>query len=160
MPNTVQNGYSRELEMNSEQAFAETPFVDSRLHEQEEPLHELPLNETFTGSWEFTTPFLPGESTEAGESEAAAPEVAEFSEITAELKDTLFREALEQLTDEALEAHGAQIAGEYGDRETRDLTAERLLNELFAPLAVGLGVALLGVEGLFSASVPGPKGLG
>jgi hypothetical protein len=135
MPNSIQNGYSGEMEMYSEQVFAETPFVDSRLHEQEEPLHELPLSETFTGNWEFTTPFLPGESKEAGEAEAAAPEVAEFSEITAELKDTLFREALEQLADEALEAHSAQLAGEYGNRETRDLTAERLLTDHFEPLA-------------------------
>jgi hypothetical protein len=135
MPQGIQNGYSQELEMYNEQAFAETPFVDSRIHEQEEPLHELPVGETLTGNWEFTTPFLPGESTEASESEAATPEVSEFSEMAAELKDTLFREALEQLADEAMEAHASQIAGEYGDRETRDLTAERLLNEHFEPLA-------------------------
>jgi hypothetical protein len=135
MPHTVQDGYSGETEAYGEQAFAETPFVDPRIHEQEEPLHESLLEETLAGNWEFTTPFLPGESTEAGESEAAAPEVAEFSEITAELKDTLFREALEQLADEALEAHSEQLAGEYGDRETRDSTAEHLLNEHFEPLA-------------------------
>src|SRR5580704_5325697 len=135
MPHTVQDGSSGESEAYGEQAFAETPFVDPRIRELEEPLHESLLEETLTGNWEFTTPFLPGESTEAGESEAAAPEVAEFSEITAELKDTLFREALEQLADEALEAHSEQLAGEYGDRETRDLSAERLLNEHFEPLA-------------------------
>jgi hypothetical protein len=135
MPHTVHNGYSEETEAYSEQSFAETPFVDSRVHEQEEPLHKATLGEMFQGNWEFTTPFLPGESPEAGESEAIAPEVAEFSEITAELKDTLFREALEQLADEALEAHADQLAGEYGDRETRDFTAERLLNEHFEPLA-------------------------
>ena len=135
MPHTVQDGSSGESEAYGEQAFAETPFVDPRIRELEEPLHESLLEETLTGNWEFTTPFLPGESTEAGESEAAAPEVAEFSEITAELKDTLFREALEQLADEALEAHSEQLAGEYGDRETRDATAEHLLNEHFEPLA-------------------------
>src|SRR5260370_40958327 len=115
MPHTVQNGYSGETEVYGEQSFAETPFVDPRVGEQEESLHESTLGEMLAGNWEFTTPFLPGESTEAGESEAAAPEVAEFSEITAELKDTLFREALEQLADEALEAHADQLAGEYGD---------------------------------------------
>jgi hypothetical protein len=135
MPHTVQNGYSEETEAYGEQSFAETPFVDPRVGEQEEPLHESTLGEMLAGNWEFTTPFLPGESTEAGESEAAAPEVAEFSEITAELKDTLFREALEQLADEALEAHADQLAGEYGDRETRNFTAERLLNDHFEPLA-------------------------
>ncbi len=31
--------------------------------------------------------------------------------------------------------HADQLAGEYGDRETRDLAAERLLNEHFQPLA-------------------------
>jgi hypothetical protein len=135
MPSTVQNGYVGESEAYREQAFAETPFVDPRLHQQEEPLRESLVDETLTGDFEFTTPFLPGESTEAGEAEAAAPEVAAFSEITTELKDSQFREALEQLADEALEKHSEQLAGEYGDRETRDLSAERLLNEHFEPLA-------------------------
>src|SRR5579863_8361757 len=135
MLSPVHNGYAGEAEAYAEQAFSETPFVDPRIHEQEEPLHETYAGESFSGNWEFTTPFLPGESSEAGETEAAAPEVAAFSEITAELKDTLFREALEQLADEAVEAHAEQLAGEYGDRETRDLEAERLLNDHFAPLA-------------------------
>src|ERR1700722_11895794 len=128
MPQPYQNAYPVESEAFGEQSFAETPFVDPRVHEMEEPLHEAYLNESLAGNWEFVTPFLPGESMEAGEFEASAPEVAEFSEITAELKDTLFREALEQLADEAMEAHSQQLAGEYGDRETRDLTAERLLS--------------------------------
>jgi hypothetical protein len=135
MLSTVQNGYAGVAEAYGEQMFSETPFVDSTLHEQEEPLRESNFGEAYAGNFEFTTPFLPGESTEAGESEAAAPEVAAFSEITTELKDTLFREALEQLADEALEAHSDQLAGEYGDRETRDLAAERLLNDHFEPLA-------------------------
>jgi hypothetical protein len=138
MPRTMLNGYSEETETemyNSEQAFAETPFVDSRLHAQEESAQESSISESISGNWEFTTPFLPSELQETGETEAGLPEVMEFSEITAELKDTLFREALEQLADEALEAHEAQIAGEYGDRETRDLAGERLLNEHFEPLA-------------------------
>jgi hypothetical protein len=136
MLSTVQNGYAGEAEAYAEQAFAETPFVDPRIYGHEEPLHESYSSETLEGNWEFTTPFLPGESTEAGESEAApTPEVAAFSEITAELKDTLFREALEQLADEALDVHAEQLAGEYGDRETRDLESELLLNDHFAPLA-------------------------
>ena len=53
--------------------------------------------------------------TEAGESEAASAEVAEFSEITAELNETIFPAKLwEQLAHEALEAHSGQLAGEYG----------------------------------------------
>src|SRR5271155_1305138 len=135
MPSIVQNGYMGESEAYNEQVFAETPFVDPSLHEQEEPLRESALGETFTGNFEFTTPFLPGGSSESGESEAAAPEVSAFSEITAELKDSQFREALEQLADEAVEAHSEQLAGEYGDRETRDFASERLLNEHFEPLA-------------------------
>src|SRR5713226_1765490 len=135
MPHTVQNGYSEQTEAFGEQAFAETPFVDPRIHEQEEPLHESLLDETLAENWEFVTPFLPGESTEARETEAVAPEVAEFSEITAELKDTLFREALEQLADKALEAHSEQPGGDYGAREIRDQAAEYLLNQHFEPLA-------------------------
>src|SRR6266852_4234761 len=135
MPYTAQTAYSVEPETRVEEAFAETPFADPRWREQEEPARGSSVGEVLTENWEFTTPFLPGESMEAGESAAAATEVAAFSEITAELKDTLFREALEQLADEALEAHRDQLSGVYGDRETRDLATERLLNDHFAPLA-------------------------
>ena len=68
--------------------------------------------------------------------------MAEFREITAELKDTLFREALEQLADEALEAHSGQLAGEYGDHEMRDQEAEYLLNQHFEPLAAQMEAML------------------
>jgi hypothetical protein len=135
MSNIVQRIDSGEMESYLEQSFAETPFADPTVHEQERPQHDISFGETFTGNWEFNTPFLPGESGEAGESETAAPEVAAFGEMVGELKDGLFRESLEQLADEALEAHSAQLAGEYGDRETRDNIAERLLNDHFAPLA-------------------------
>jgi hypothetical protein len=134
MPYASNNGYAGESETQLQEAFAETPFVGPGVHEQEEPLHEISISESLGENWEFSTPFLPGESMET-ESEALAPEVAAFSEVTAELKDTLFREALEQLADEAMEAHAGQLSGEYGDRETRDVTAERLLNDHFAPLA-------------------------
>ncbi len=126
------NGYQQETEFYSEELFAESPFADPT-HELEEPVHES-IGETLAESWEFTTPFLPGESTEAGESEIPGAEAAAFSEMIGELKDTMFRESLEQLADEALEAHGAQLGGEYGDRESRDLAVERILNEHFAPL--------------------------
>src|SRR5258707_8419736 len=134
MPYATQNGYATERETRVEEAFGETPFTDPTTHEQEEPLHEA-FGEVLTENFTFTSPFLPGESTAAGESETAAPVVAAFSEMTAELKDSLFREALEQLADEALEAHSAQLSGEYGDRETRDQNAERLLSDHFEPLA-------------------------
>jgi hypothetical protein len=125
-----QNGYSEELE---DRTFAETPFiVEHQLYESlEEPLHEAPVSEALTGPWEFSSPFLRGET---GETENA-PVAAALAEIVAELKDSEFRESLEQLADEAMETHAAQLAGEYGDRETRDLSAERLLNEHFQPLA-------------------------
>jgi hypothetical protein len=132
---SAQNVYGGETEAYEGQVFSETPFIDPRIHEQEPPLRDSQVGWSPAGNWEFTTPFLPGESTEAGEGEAEATELEAFSEITAELKDTLFREALEQLADEALEAHAEQLEGEYGDRETRDALAERLLNEHFAPLA-------------------------
>ena len=138
---TVQNGRGTESEAYAEQSFFESPFLDSHEQEQEEP-HEASMGEALAANWEFVTPFLPGEATEAGESEAAAPEVAEFSEITAELKDTLFREALEQLADEALEAHSGQLAGEYGDHEMRDQEAEYLLNQHFEPLAAQMEAML------------------
>ena len=134
MAYATKNGYAMELETRVEEAFGETPFADPTAREQEEPSHEA-YGEALTENFTFTSPFLPGESTEAGESEAAAPEVAAFSEMAAELKDSLFREALEQLADEALEAHSAQLSGEYGDHETRNLTAERILSEHFEPLA-------------------------
>src|ERR1700757_4150982 len=102
MPYVAQNGQS-ETQAEVQEAFAQTPFIDPRVQELEEP-HEASPAEAFSGKLEFFSPFLPGES-EASESEAAAEaSVAEFSEITSELKDTLFREALEQLADEALEA--------------------------------------------------------
>jgi hypothetical protein len=128
------NGYSQEYE---DHGFAETPFiVEHELYESEqEPLHEEPASEALAGPWEFTTPFLRSETTETEQTEATAPEVAALAEFTAELKDHEFREALEQLADEAMEMHGAQIAGEYGDRETRDRAAERLLTDHFEPLA-------------------------
>jgi len=131
MPQTAHSAYSGNG-VALEQSFVETPFAASAGREQEEPRLEMPLHEALAGNWEFTTPFLPGE---AGESEGASPELEAFSEITAEMKDELFREALEQLADEALEAHGPQLSAEYGDRETHDAAAERLLSDHFAPLA-------------------------
>ena len=70
-----QNGYSEEFE---DHAFAESPFIiEHELYESEEPpLHESPPGEALTGPWEFSTPFLRSESTETGETEATAPEVA------------------------------------------------------------------------------------
>src|ERR1700683_2707411 len=136
MLRTSQNGHYDESESPAEHQFAETPFADPRRFEQEDVAHESSVGESYAGQWEFTSPFLPGESGESSESSEAAamtPGAGAFSEITAELKDTLFREALEQLADEALEAHPELHAGEYGDRETRDLAAERLLNEPFQP---------------------------
>ncbi|HJS86798.1 MAG TPA: hypothetical protein VJ779_15190, partial [Acetobacteraceae bacterium] len=84
---------------------------------------------------EFESPFIARESFEGGETEALAPEALALTETVSELKDSEFRESLEQLADEALEANEAQLEGEYGDRETRDASAERLLNEHFYPLA-------------------------
>ena len=138
MLRTSQNGHYDESQSLGEYQFAETPFADPRKFEQEDAVHESGVGGSYAGQWEFTSPFLPCESSEAGESGEAVvmtPEAGAFSEITAELKDTLFREALEQLADEALDAHPSLHSGEYGDRETRDLAAERVLHEHFQPLA-------------------------
>lgn len=137
MPQAMEKSYSNGLDSGGyAEAFAETPFLDTRTQAREDTARETSAGESFGGSWEFTTPFLPSEMEERGEAESLAPEIAEFSELTGELKDTLFRESLEQLADEALAAHETQFAGEYGDHEMRDLTAERLLNEHFAPLSM------------------------
>jgi hypothetical protein len=130
---TTANGYSEEYE---DRFFATNPFLDPRaLESQEEPLRESPVGEAFAGQWELETPFYRTDAAETGTIGPAAPEIAALAEIATELKDSLFREALEQLAEEALEAHADQLAGEYGDRETRDTAAERLLNEHFEPLA-------------------------
>jgi hypothetical protein len=123
-----------------ERAIAETPFNEAPVYEsQEEPLRETSISEArggFSESWELQTPFISPEAMEAGEAGSApSAEVASLAELASELKDSEFREALEQLADEALEMHADQLAGEYGDRESRDLAAERLLNEHFQPLA-------------------------
>jgi len=133
MLRTIQNGYSEESQAYEEAMPAETPFADPQL--QHVPLHEAYSGETVSSEWEFSSPFVRGESMHGGDSQPAPLEVSEFSEVFSELKDTLFREALEQLADEALEAHSHQLAGEYGDREMRELAAEQLLNEHFQPLA-------------------------
>ena len=85
-------------------------------------------------AWELETPFL-GTASGGSAAEAATPELEAFSELTAELKDPSFRESLEQLAEEALEAHADHLAGEYGDRESRDASAQRLLEDHFRPLA-------------------------
>ena len=117
-------------------SFAQTPFLDPQANESaEESAREGPAAEAFVADYEVSSPFVSGEWSETGETEAGTPEVAALGETVAELKDSEFREALEQLADEALEMHADQLAGEYGDRETRDLAAERLLLEHFEPLA-------------------------
>ncbi len=131
MSQTLRARYNGEYE---DRIFAESPFFDARAAETE--AEAMPSAETIgeapSGPWHFEGPFAAGE---APVGEAATPEIAALSEIASELKDPLFRESLEQLADEALDAHAAQLGGEYGDRETRDLAAERLLTEHFNPLA-------------------------
>ena len=122
--------------------FAESPFLEPRTAEAEaaDAGEAPPVIQMPEAPWRFETPFVGGE-TIGGEAEAG-PEVAALSEIATELKDTLFREALEQLADEAVDAHTAQLSGEYGDRESRDGEAERLLTEHFNPLAAEAGAVL------------------
>ena len=133
MMRSVITGYAEETEAYNEQ-FSESPFAELHPYEHGTTVAER-FDETLSGDWEFTTPFLPGESMVSGENESLAPEIATFSEVLTEMKDTLFREALEQLADEALETHADRLAGEYGDHESRALQTERLLNEHFEPLA-------------------------
>ena len=143
MSQTIQDRYSEEYENPS---FAETPFLEVPVYEtaedgwQRAPQGELPAS-TWE-AWELQTPFLPTGGAAAGETGLPSAEIANLAEIATELKDSEFRNALEELADEALELHADQLAGEYGDRETRDLAAERLLNEHFAPLAAQADAAL------------------
>ena len=127
-----------------DRSFAETPFVDPHYESYEEPQRETSAtNEAPVGGpWHFETPFEISESFESGGAQMASPEVAAFTEVMAELKDHLFRESLEALATEALETHAEQLAGEYGDREQRDVSSERLLNDHFAPLAAQMESSL------------------
>jgi hypothetical protein len=139
MMQTTSERYSDEYE---NRPLVESPFLERPAYEsQEEPSRENSLSEAPSAweAWELQTPFMSTESSETGEGSA---EAASLAEIVSELKDSQFRESLERLADEALEMHAAQLAGEYGDRETRDAAAERLLNEHFQPLAAQTEAAL------------------
>jgi hypothetical protein len=80
MLSTVQDGYSSDSKTYGEQAFAETPFALPGLREQEQSRRKSPVGESLTRNWEFNTPFLPGELTEAAGAEQKGPAVAEFSD--------------------------------------------------------------------------------
>src|SRR6516164_129029 len=128
----------RGAEEMSDRYIAQTPFMETGAFAGEdrgEVAQEQLAQAPSIGAFEFQTPFLPGAASEFGGETPGSPEVAALAELTSELKDSEFRESLEQLASEALEAHGEQIAGEYGDREARDANAEQLLNEHFHPLA-------------------------
>jgi hypothetical protein len=112
----------------------ETPFMEAATYEGEiVPMYEASLGETNAATWHSETPFLHTETFESGAGPTAT--AAALAEITQELKDGAFRETLEQLVDEAVEAHAEQLAGEYGDRESHDVAALRLLHAHFQPLA-------------------------
>jgi hypothetical protein len=136
MTQTLQGEVLSEYSEYEDRTFAETPFLETRVERYAEPLHERTGGDAVSGGpWHFETPFETENTYEAGGAPLPAPEVAAFAEITADLQSHLFREALEGLASEALETHGEQLAGEYGDREFRDASAERVLSEHFAPLA-------------------------
>jgi hypothetical protein len=136
MVEPLRAGYFQEYEDRS----FEGPFMERDAAEaQYEPVRRSLAGETIGEAWEaweLHTPFVGDGATELGETTTPSAEAAALAEITTELKDSSFREALEQLADEALDMHAEQLAGEYGDREERDLAATRLLNEHFQPLAV------------------------
>src|ERR1700748_1720931 len=87
MLRTVENGYDG---IHGEQSFAETPFFEAGEFELEAAAEAAAPGESAAENFVLTTPFLPGESSAAGESEAIPQEVSEFSEIVAEIKDVLF----------------------------------------------------------------------
>lgn len=130
------NGYG--AQETSDHYIAQTPFMETggfAGEDEGEVAQEQFSQAPSIGALEFQTPFLPAAAGEySGETQEASPEVAALAELTTELKDSEFRESLEGLVGEALELHGEQIAGEYGDREARDANAEQLLTEHFHPL--------------------------
>ena len=114
----------------------ETPFLETSPAETEAdpvPAREQARN-GFEQFMEFESPFLSSETLLETETEGSIPEVASLAELLGELGSPQFRESLENLVSEALEAHAEQLAGEYGDRETRDAAGESMLNEHFYPL--------------------------
>lgn len=121
---------------NEDRSYAETPFAEPRNERYEMPAqNEVVVSEMSANHlWNFETPFETAESYEVGDGKSEAPEIAALAEITADLKDHEFRESLEALATEALEANAEQLEGEYGDREMRDASSERLLGDHFVPL--------------------------
>jgi hypothetical protein len=133
MTQAIGGDYYAEYE---DRSFAETPFIERLYESYEEPSHESPTaGEAVPGALHFETPFETSEAFGPGEAAVAAPEIAALAELAADLKDHAFREALEALATEALEMHAERLEGEYGDHEMRELSAERLLEDHFAPLA-------------------------
>ena len=136
----TQTNHTEYLGEYEDHTFAETPFVEPRYENEgyEEPARARPVGESPAAPRSFETPFETPFETEAslepGEASLVTPEVAAIAEITSELSDHLFRESLEGLATEALETNAAELAGQYGDREQRDASSERLLREHFAPL--------------------------
>lgn len=113
----------------------ETPFLETASAEAEDGNGRREAEAAISlPAFEMETPFLSSESS-SEVSEAAIPEVAAFAEMLAELPDPQFRESLEALADEALEANADRLENQFGDRETLSGSAERLLNEHFHPLA-------------------------
>jgi hypothetical protein len=130
------NGHG--AEETSDRFSAYTPFLEvgTFVNEDRAEIAQGQLTQSAPmGAWQVETPFLRGEAGELGETVGSSAEAAALAELTTELKDSEFRESLEQLASEAIETHGEQLAGEYGDREARDASAEHLLNEHFQPLA-------------------------
>jgi hypothetical protein len=125
-----------------DRSFAETPFVEPRYESYEEPHQETDHAPAPAGTWRFETPFEAAPSLEQALEGVAAAEISTLAEITAELKDHLFREALETLASEALGAHSAELAGEYGDGNHRDSSSQRVLGEHFAPLVAQMESSL------------------
>jgi hypothetical protein len=114
--------------------YGETPFLEASSESEDEPRIRETEADRFTSLFEMETPFLAGETEAEASGEAPAPEVAALAEMLAELHDPQFRESLENLSDEALEGNADRLAAEFGDRETLNGTAERLLTEHFYPL--------------------------
>jgi hypothetical protein len=139
----TQSNHTEYLGEYEDHTFAETPFVEPRYENESYEESARPIEESPAAApWNFESPFEAEASFETSEAQFSAPEAAALLEITSELTDHLFREALEGLATEALETNAAELASQYGDREQRDASSERLLLDHFAPLSSQLESSL------------------
>ncbi len=142
----TQTNHTEYLGEYEDHTFAETPFVEPRYESEsyEEPARAFRRGIFGRGPLELRDSVRSrGLVRDRRGVAVRAREAAwRFAEMTSELTDHLFREALEGLATEALETNAAELAGQYGDRQQREASSERVLRDHFAPLSTRLESSL------------------